>query len=771
MRVLKCLLFSLAFLQVLLPVSQISAQEANRSVGLVLSGGGAKGIAHIGAIKALEENNIPIDYITGTSMGAIVGALYACGYTPEEMMALLGSSYFGYMSQGQTDPAFKYYFSTEPASPELVSFQLGKKNKSEQKRFNPQSVISPMPMAFGFMEIFGAYTAQCNGNFNNLFVPYRSVASNLTKHCKHVFRSGDLGEAVRASMSFPLIFQALEIDGNVFYDGGIFDNFPVDVMRTEFAPGVMIGFDVSASSKGPQNSFMDQLDLLVMQPQSYDLPEEYGIKVRIDLNEFGLLDWAAAKEIYTRGYMRTMEMMDSIKARIPERVSPETRTLRRNVFKSLTPELRFANVDVSGASEKQNEYIKYLFKPASGCDTIGVDRARLAFYRALGSDKLNYLTPHAVPGDSTELFDLQLETSVKNRLSAGAGAFLSSSNNSFLYLRGSYSSLSFNSLDASISAWIGQSYMAALVKASLQLPTPVPSALRLWGVVSRCRYYENEKFFFKLSEPVFLNNHEYYGKLAWAMAAGRTGAVETGIGAGRLYNTFFRNNTQMSYNAGRDNVGLNLGQVFVNYSASTLNTPAFPTSGYSRKATLAGVLGKSHFYTPLAAPSARTSAKDLKWIQLNLQEKHYFNLNRHWAMGVEGEAMLSTRPLLQSYYATISSAPAYVPTQASTNVFNPSLRANSFVAAGIVPIYKYNNSLSLRMSLSGFSALRPIEEQQDGTAAYGKIFGRAAFFGELDAVYTLPFGSFCLYGNYSTNRNKLNFGISFGLNISAPSFL
>ena len=87
MRAAKCYFLLIFILLTMLPAPHAAAQGPHQSVGLVLSGGGARGIAHAGLLKALEENDIPIDYITGTSMGAIVGGLYACGYTPEEIMA------------------------------------------------------------------------------------------------------------------------------------------------------------------------------------------------------------------------------------------------------------------------------------------------------------------------------------------------------------------------------------------------------------------------------------------------------------------------------------------------------------------------------------------------------------------------------------------------------------------------------------------------------------------------------------------------------------
>ena len=110
---------SLIIIPAFLPASAAPVQGEHQSVGLVLSGGGAKGIAHIGVIKALEENNIPIDYVAGTSMGAIVGGLYAAGYTTEEMMQLILSPEFANWSTGRVDPRLSYYFTREKPTPQM----------------------------------------------------------------------------------------------------------------------------------------------------------------------------------------------------------------------------------------------------------------------------------------------------------------------------------------------------------------------------------------------------------------------------------------------------------------------------------------------------------------------------------------------------------------------------------------------------------------------------------------------------------------------------
>ncbi len=144
-------------------------------------------------------------------MGAIVGALYACGYTPEEMMELITSDYFANISTGRIDPSLEYYFTRQPASPRMFAIPIGNRAKtSADTVFNPQSLINPMPMDFAFMEIFGAYTAQCGGNFDKLMVPFRCVASDVSARRAKVLDSGSLAASVHASMSFLSFFRPPE---------------------------------------------------------------------------------------------------------------------------------------------------------------------------------------------------------------------------------------------------------------------------------------------------------------------------------------------------------------------------------------------------------------------------------------------------------------------------------------------------------------------------------------------------------------------------------
>ena len=249
----------------------VSAQK----VGLVLSGGGAKGAAHIGVIKALEENNIPIDYITGTSIGAIIGSLYAMGYSPEEMLELMLSKEFSYWQTGTVEEQYTYYFKEPYPTPEFAHFSIDMSDSLQIKAsFLPQSLINPIQMNQAFMALFSQATAKAGWNFDNLFVPFRCVASDIYTKKPIIFKNGDLGDAVRASMTFPFFFQPIWKDSIPLFDGGIYDNFPVGPMKDAFHPDFIFGSTVSGGNKKPSENPYNQIETMIMQKTDYEEPEE-----------------------------------------------------------------------------------------------------------------------------------------------------------------------------------------------------------------------------------------------------------------------------------------------------------------------------------------------------------------------------------------------------------------------------------------------------------------------------------------------------------------
>ena len=775
------------------PTQDVSANPADASrqaVGLVLSGGGAKGIAHIGVIQALEENDIPIDYVSGTSMGAIVGGLYAAGYTPQEMMELLTSPGFSYWSSGKTDPAYVYYFSRDEPTSSMLTIPVAPGDSTARHSSVAASLISPLPMNFAFMELFAPYTAQCGGNFDRLFVPFRCVASDVEAQCKVVHSDGSLGDAIRTSMTFPIVFQPIRVDGRLLYDGGIFDNFPVDVMSADFAPDIILGVDVSTPASGPQTSLMDQIDKLVMHRQDYSMDPARGIKVKVDLHNFGLLDWEKARQIYRIGYDTTMSMMDSIKGRIHTRVPSVARQTRRTAFKAATPELRFDSISVNGGTPRQNAYIEYVFRGRSHegttSDTISVDRAREAFYRAISPGRLRDLSPHAVYNDSTGLFAMDLRAAVRNNINIGVGGYLTSSTNNYIFAEIDYKTMSYSGVNAGLDAWLGQSYLAAQAKASLVLKSAVPSSLGLDAVVSRSKYYESEHLFYQTDAPTFNIHSEYMARLHWDFAATRRGRLSLGVGYGYLRSSFYRNMLRQgsgvgSYmdDIGRDRSTYSLGQALIRFTANSLDNIQFPTDGSSYDLCAMGVLGRQWYDSHDGILGYGERETSPQWLQLGVRTANYWSLGRHVSLGLTSDLLLSTRKLSGVYSADIADAPSFVPTAATAGVFNPTLRATSYLAAGLVPVYKVNSALSARVVANVFAPLRPIEQTDIGTlgdglgSRQGGWFDGIQFFGEAQVSYALPFATIAGYANYVTGdgAKRWNVGLSFGFYLPAPTFL
>ncbi|MFM7903260.1 MAG: patatin-like phospholipase family protein, partial [Bacteroidota bacterium] len=182
----------------------VHSTSMSQKTGLVLSGGGVRGMAHIGVLKALEENNIKIDCITGTSAGAIIGAYYAAGLSPVEIERIVLSDQFRDWVTGKIGEDLDYYFNKqEPdASWITVKFSLD----STLKARLPISVVKSARTDFMLMETMSQAIARANYDFDSLFIPFRCVASDIKSRAPKVFSKGDLPLAVRASMAYPLYF-------------------------------------------------------------------------------------------------------------------------------------------------------------------------------------------------------------------------------------------------------------------------------------------------------------------------------------------------------------------------------------------------------------------------------------------------------------------------------------------------------------------------------------------------------------------------------------
>ena len=212
-------------------------------VGLVLSGGGAKGAAHIGVLKYMEEIGIPVSYVTGTSMGSIIGGIYALGYNPDEMEELISGIDWPLYITGKTERRFLSQRRRQVSDMLLLNIPYGKFTRRDDMQ------MSAMPLGAvegdNLLNLFNCLSVgfQDSMAFETMPIPFACVATDLMTGKPKILRDGEFGRAIRTSMSIPIFFTPVPWEGHLLADGGIVNNFPVDVCR-EMGADIIIGLEV-----------------------------------------------------------------------------------------------------------------------------------------------------------------------------------------------------------------------------------------------------------------------------------------------------------------------------------------------------------------------------------------------------------------------------------------------------------------------------------------------------------------------------------------------
>lgn len=735
-----------------------------QKVGLVLSGGGAKGMTHIGIIRALEENNIPIDYITGTSMGAIIGSLYAMGYSPDDMEALLRSEDFKRWYSGQIEPEYGYYFKQNRPTPEFFNIRFSFKDSLHIKpQILPTSMVNPIQMNLVFVELFARATAACNGDFNHLFVPFRCIASDVYNKRPLIMRKGDLGDAVRASMSFPFVFKPIEIDSVLAYDGGIYNNFPTDIMREDFRPGVIIGSVVAANPGKPkENDLMSQLENMIMQKTDYTLPDSLGIVMTFKYDDVSLLDFDRLQELHDIGYNRTISLMDSIKSRIHRRTSAENVRLRRLVYRSNLPQFRFRDIYIEGANPQQQAYIKKEFHDEDH-EVFTYEDLKRGYFRLLSDNMISEIIPHAVYDPKTDLYSLHLKVKMEDNFSVRMGGSVSTTSSNQIYLGLGYQNLNYYSKEITLDGQIGKVYNNAQLMAKIDLPTRVPTSYRLIASLSTFDYYKKDKLFSKNDKPSFNSKDERFVKLMVALPFLANKRAEISIGYGKLQDNYFQSNV-INFDKDRsDRSTYNLLGGAIGFYGSTLNARQYATKGYFEKLVAQVFTGKEKFIPGNPTETSFTTKDRQSWLQISYMKYAYHTMAPKFTLGWMAEMLYSSKNFSENYAATMLQAADFSPTPHSKIMYNEAFRANQFLAAGIKPIFVFNDMFQVRSELYGFMPIFPIKKNALNEAYYGKAFSRFEYLGEISVICQLPFGAISAYVNhYSSPKKEWNVGLTLG---------
>lgn len=295
-------------------ISMTYAQETETpkkdlKVGLVFSGGGAKGFAHIGVLKVLEEAGVRVDYIGGTSMGSMVGALYAAGYTAKEIDSIFRSVDFTKIMLDDVPRKSKPFYEKENGEKHALSlpFKKGKIGipKALSKGQNVSNLLTEMLSHVDTIS-----------DFNKLPIPFVCVATDIETGEKVVLNNGFLPKAVQASSAFPTLLYPVEIDGKLLVDGGILDNYPVDEVK-KLGPDIIIGVELGndLSTRKDLNSAVD----IVNQIMSFQIYASYAenikntdVHITPNMKGYSVTTFENYNEIYKLGEEAAREHYDEL---------------------------------------------------------------------------------------------------------------------------------------------------------------------------------------------------------------------------------------------------------------------------------------------------------------------------------------------------------------------------------------------------------------------------------------------------------------------------
>ncbi len=285
-------------------------------IGLALSGGGARGAAHLGVIRVLEENNVPIDLIAGTSMGAIVGGLYASGMTTDEIEAELAAIDWDDVFH-DLPPRSERSFRRK--RDDDLYLTRAKPGFSDGKLKLPRGLIRGQKIDVVFSRL--ALPVSTIEDFDDLMIPFRAVAADIATGEEVVIDSGNLGMAIRASMSIPAVFTPAEIYGRLLVDGGIVNNLPISVVR-DMGADIVIAVDIST----PLLSQEEIDSVLVITSQLTGLMTRGNVEEQIatltekdvfivpDLGEISTTDFKEFAKAIPPGHAAAMDQIEEIRA-------------------------------------------------------------------------------------------------------------------------------------------------------------------------------------------------------------------------------------------------------------------------------------------------------------------------------------------------------------------------------------------------------------------------------------------------------------------------
>jgi len=317
----------------------LKLQEKNRPrIGLVLSGGGARGIAHVGVLKAIEKHNIPIDLIVGSSIGSIIGGLYCTGYSADQLEKIVKEMGWDDLFQDETERENLFLGQKVENDRYLINIRF-----DGYRPYIPSSLTPGQKLLSILSKKILLAKYQATNNFDQLKIPFRAIATDLISGRRCVINEGDLAEAINASSAVPLLFSPVESDGKMLIDGGVSSNIPVDVARN-LGMDIIIAVDITSGLRSKHDlkapwEIADQVTTIMMGSSRLEQLKLADIVIKPNLEELNSTDFDKIQEMINFGETSFNEILYKLYSLIDRKIQlVQNKYYRFNNFELQTNE-------------------------------------------------------------------------------------------------------------------------------------------------------------------------------------------------------------------------------------------------------------------------------------------------------------------------------------------------------------------------------------------------------------------------------------------------
>jgi NTE family protein len=718
-----------------------------QKVGLVLSGGGPRGVSHIGVLKALEDNEIPVDYIAGTSMGAIIGGLYATGYSPDEICDFFSSPKMASWISGKIDQEFIYSFQQPFPN---ASWQIFKITYDSLLRARlPTNIVAPYELDFGFLEVFAGAGAASGYHFDSLYIPFRCVAADIVESRPVVMRNGHLDKAIRASMTFPFYFKPIIIDQRILFDGGMYNNFPVDVLIGEFKPDVVIGSKAASNyDLSDSEDVISLIQSMLMANTIYEVDTVSGILIEPELWSVGISDFSNTQLFIDSGYMATMKKMGKIKDLVQRSESIEEKENKRKAFRQKIPPLKINDFVITGVNEKQNVYVRNLInskRTLQKVNTPGLtDKQRLhilkrSYYAVLSEKHIEYVYPGLKYSADHDAYDFILDIKKSNRLEIELGGLVSSRAINEIFIQTEYNRWGKNALNLLGNAYLGRFHNSGHLSTRLYFPFLVPLSIETSYTLSRWNFFKTNTYFFEDEKPGFLIQQDNFWSFDLSTPVSRIGKLTGQFQVGKKKDEYYQSNyfTRLDTN---DVTSFEFSSPALIYEMNSLNRKQYASSGMMLRLSGRYITGWEKTIPGSRSIDKEQIVKQHQWLQFRMMYDHYFARLGSAIFGIYAEGLISNKEVFNNHTATILSSPGFEPLPESQALFLPQFRAHNYAGAGFKMIFPVIKNMDFRPEAYVFQPFREIRKTEQNKAELGKELAKQLYIFSGRFVYHAPFG-------------------------------